>query len=337
MIKREVIAKFSERLGLTALAEQLPRRRGLLVLNYHRVGDPDKTPYDPGVFSASTAEFDWQLAYIKRHFRVTTLEEAVWLASHPSRFRTTEVLITFDDGYLDNYTNAFPILRAHGVQGTFFLPTSYLDSTLVPWWDGIAYVIRHTSKARIILRYPTQAEFVLGDKIRTSLRDILRLYKSAAVVDTNRFCDELSEACEVPFPYSSADRLFMTWSEARDMSLAGMAIASHTHSHEVLSKLTPEEQLKELQLSRSLLEKNLGIHVQAVAFPVGARTAFNCETQVATDRAGYAAAFSFYGGFNSHCKIQTLDVRREDVEHGTHPALFRLRYALIARFGSKLL
>jgi peptidoglycan/xylan/chitin deacetylase (PgdA/CDA1 family) len=64
------------------------------------------------------------------------------------------VLITFDDGYLDNYEIAFPILRSHVVQGVFFLATSMVGSCQVPWWDHIAYLMKTARRRRFSLRYP---------------------------------------------------------------------------------------------------------------------------------------------------------------------------------------
>ena len=55
------------------------------------------------------------------------------------------MLITFDDGYRDNFDLAVPILRERGIPATFFLPTAFLDSPRLPWWDHVAYVIKQTA------------------------------------------------------------------------------------------------------------------------------------------------------------------------------------------------
>ena len=68
------------------------------------------------------------------------------------------MLITFDDGYRDNYTLAFPILRKHGVQAVFFLPTAFIGTGKLPWWDVIAYIIKHSVKKHIHIEYPEPHE-----------------------------------------------------------------------------------------------------------------------------------------------------------------------------------
>jgi peptidoglycan/xylan/chitin deacetylase (PgdA/CDA1 family) len=63
---------------------------------------------------------------------MATLEEALAMLDGEAP-RGTSVLITLDDGYLHNYTLAFPILRRHGVQSVFFLPTAFVGTGKLPW------------------------------------------------------------------------------------------------------------------------------------------------------------------------------------------------------------
>ena len=148
------------------------------------------------------------------------------------------LLITFDDGYLDNYTLAYPVLRSHGVQGTFFLPTSFVATTRLPWWDEIAYIVKTSRHRQIRLAYPQPAVFDLdaGGAVRVCM-DVLRLFRQPVVTDTGRFMAGLEEACGTSRPQGHTERRFLNWDEAREMQAHGMAFGSHTHNHEVLSKL----------------------------------------------------------------------------------------------------
>jgi hypothetical protein len=211
--------------------------------------------------------------------------------------------------------------------------TSFIGASRLPWWDSIAYLVRHTRKEKIRLQYPFFSEYELCGETSTSLRRILRLYKSMMTVDTERFMRELSDECEVSIQDSAAERLFIDWGEAREMVQYGMSVGSHTHSHLVLSKLAPLQQCKELQLSRSLLEAELSIKIRAVAFPVGSISAFDETTMKIAKESGYEAAFSHYGGFNRYERISSFNLLRVGVEAGTSASLFRLRYSLIPQFG----
>jgi peptidoglycan/xylan/chitin deacetylase (PgdA/CDA1 family) len=135
--KRELLARGLLWSGASFLLSRLPARDSLLVLNYHRIGNPDDDLFDPGVFEATADQFNDQISHLKRRVSLVTLEEALAFidGTIKEKTRRCRVLITFDDGYLDNYEIAYPILRSHGAQGVFFLVTSMVGSCQVPWWD----------------------------------------------------------------------------------------------------------------------------------------------------------------------------------------------------------
>jgi hypothetical protein len=154
--KRELLARGLHWSGASFLLERLPTKSMLLVLNYHRIGNADDDQFDPGVFSATADEFDSQIAHLKRRVSLVSLEEALSFISGSAQEKRPRyrVLITFDDGYRDNYQTAYPILRSHGVQGVFFLCTGMVGSCQVPWWDHIAYVVKTARTRQFSLCYP---------------------------------------------------------------------------------------------------------------------------------------------------------------------------------------
>jgi peptidoglycan/xylan/chitin deacetylase (PgdA/CDA1 family) len=332
--KREFLARVCSRGGLTRVLETLPQRRTLIILNYHRVGNADETPFDSGVFSATAEQFDSQIAYFKRRFHMATLEEVFAMIGGDAP-RGTSVLITFDDGYLDNYTLAFPILHTHGVQGVFFLPTAFIGTGKLPWWDMIAYIVKQSVKKRIHIEYPESAVFDLEvDGGKGVSMQILRLFTQPAVKDPERFIANLEKVCEVSRPKDGAERCFLDWQEARDMQKHGMAFGSHTHSHEILTKLSPELQREEVRYSREILERELNRCIDILAYPVGLKHCFSADTVSALEQTGYRAAFSFYGGSNRPGHIQPFDIKRYGVGDQSFARL-RLQTALGAVTGTR--
>ena len=294
----------------TPLLRHMPRRKLLFVLNYHRIGNCDHTLYDPGIFSATAEQLDEQIRFLKQQTRCVTLDEAIAIAEGNAPLREACSLVTFDDGYRDNYDLAFPVLRSHGVQGVFFLPTSFIDSMTLPWWDSIAYMLKKTRKQPLMLHYPFEAEFNCDrDHMRETLRQVLAIYKMPGV-DSRLFLEEVQRASEIACPEQAPERRFVSWQEAAEMVAGGMALGAHTHRHEILSKLSPDEQYQEVRKSKDAIERQTGAAVRAMACPVGARTSFSDDTIAALKRAGYRAAFSFYGGFNLPSKLDPFDIRR---------------------------
>jgi peptidoglycan/xylan/chitin deacetylase (PgdA/CDA1 family) len=200
------------------------------------------------------------------------------------------------------------------VQGVFFLATSIVGSCSVPWWDHIAFLVKTAQQRRFSLHYPADLDVDLDENgITQSIRDVLRLYYRPDNTDADRFIRDLMENAkggDLP----GTLRRFLDWGEAREMIDGGMAIGSHTHSHHVLSHLGLEQQRQELAHSRGLLRENLGIDADAIAYPVGGRTAFSEQTQLLAHETGYRIAFSFYGGTNLPGQKTPYDVRRVGVD-----------------------
>jgi peptidoglycan/xylan/chitin deacetylase (PgdA/CDA1 family) len=327
--KRELLAQACARSGLTRILESVLRRDALLVLNYHRVGDAEETPYDSGTFGPTADQFDWELGYLKSRFDCVTLEEALAMMTGKAPVRPS-LLITFDDGYLDNYQTAFPILRARGLQATFFLPTDFIGTERLPWWDMVAYIVKHSRNESFKVQYPQPAEFHLDrERPSATVFQVLQFCSNNATTDYAPLIDQLEAACDCARPTTSAARCFLSWDEAREMQSAGMTFGSHTHTHEVLSGLPSERQFSELTESRAILERELGRTIDILAYPVGRPYTFNGETHAALERSGYRAAFSFYGGANLRGNVNRLDIRRQDC-YSPSTALFRLQTTLAA-------
>jgi peptidoglycan/xylan/chitin deacetylase (PgdA/CDA1 family) len=314
-LKRERLPRRLVWDGASSLLSRLPARDSLLVLNYHRIGNEEDDMFDPCVFSATAEQFEDQIAALKRHVSPVTLEEGLAFIDGTLKEKTPRcrVLITFDDGYLDNYRIAYPILRSHGVQGVFFLVTSMVGSGHIPWWDQISYLMKTGKKRKFCIRYPEVLKVDIDrDSFKESLRAVLRLFKRPENADPERFLQELAEETQGQTPPKTLRR-FLNWDEAREMNEGGAVIGSHTHSHHVLSQLDPERQYEELSKSRAILKEQLGVEIDALAYPVGKRDSFTDETQRIAHQVGYRAAFSFHGGANLRGKTLPYNISRFDL------------------------
>lgn len=334
--KREVLSGLAGRLGFTRILEALPGRSCLLVLGYHRVSHPDGCPYDHGVFDATPEQFEEQVSYLKSRFQVVELAEAQELIEKPARMRRCCVMLTFDDGYRDNYDVAFPILKAHGLKGVFFLTTSFVGSNRLPWWDQIAFLVRHSRPRQIVLYYPRPVCLDLEQTpVETVIHQVLRLYKAPETTDRKRFLDDLEQACRISLPHDVPDRQFLSWTEAAEMARAGMAFGSHTHTHEILSKLSPEEQYEELRVSRDLLWRHLPVAVNSLSYPIGSPASFSPVTRLALEQLGYRSAFSFYGGVNIPGRLNRFNILRIPSNRDATFCRFRLQTSIVRHTGHR--
>jgi peptidoglycan/xylan/chitin deacetylase (PgdA/CDA1 family) len=92
------------------------------ILLYHRVNDELRDSVTVGI-----QQFDEQMKWVSRHYDVCTIDDVINGVVRSSK--RPVVSVTFDDGYLDNYTNAAPILRSHRVPCAFFVSTGIVGTS----------------------------------------------------------------------------------------------------------------------------------------------------------------------------------------------------------------
>jgi peptidoglycan/xylan/chitin deacetylase (PgdA/CDA1 family) len=296
------------KLPLERALKLLGRWRGVLVLNHHRIGERERTPWDPAVFSASAAQLDRELRALARLTEVIGPEE---LEPALRAGRGRRVLITFDDGYRDNYELALPLLRAHGLTATFFLASGFLDERRAAWWDEIAWMVRHAESAGARG----------GEEARIAA--LIARYKTLPAGAGEQFLEEQArELGSGGCPPGAAEGLWMTWEMARELRTAGMSIGGHTVTHPVLGGLSRERQREEIAGCARRLREELGEPMRWFAYPVGARESFTALTAELLREQGVELAFSFYGGFAGPSRWNPLDVPRVHVDAALAPRLF---------------
>ncbi|QDU24180.1 polysaccharide deacetylase family protein [Urbifossiella limnaea] len=334
-MRKDRFAQVLTGLGLVEAASYLPRRPRLTVFNYHRIGSTADNLYDDGVFSATAAELQAQMRFLRRHFDLPPFDELVAALTDGFELKRPTALVTFDDGYRDNYELAFPVLREAGVPAVFFIPTEYVGCPRTPWWDRIAYVVKRATVEVLALDIPEPTAFDLRVLPRSRvIRQVLDLFKRDAGRHEGAFLSHLEERAGVSFPeHLAAHRWIVTWDEIREMVDGGMAVGSHSHTHRILAGLNEAEQLQELTLSRKILERETGRAVTSLAYPVGLQSSFTPATKRVAREAGYKLAFSYYSGVNQADGFDVYDIRRIGVAQGQSFAMFRSRAICNSVFG----
>lgn len=286
---------------------------GVLCLNYHRVGDGSGSMFDHGLWSADSDAFGEQLKFLKAHFDVVSPPDLPdVLRGGKGRY----VLITFDDGYLDNYSTAFPILQHHGIVATFFVTTGFLDAPRISWWDEVAWMVRTSSKHNVKGGpwFSTPVTFDEPDRER-AIQALLTTYKQLPAHSGAGYLAFLAdETGSGRYPSSEGQPTWMTWEMLRRMRDAGMVVGGHTISHPVLAQLSPERQWEEISGCGQRLAQELGGPMRYFSYPIGKRYAFDSHTRACLQKAGVQYAFSYYGGIRTFDQWDDFDVRRVAVE-----------------------
>ena len=325
-----MVAEAASRSGLVSLL-----RRGAatnVVFALHRVL-PDRGEmrgYDRNL-SLRASSFDRFLDFLSHDFQIVSLDDFIsqW------RSGTAEGLasITFDDGWIDNYQYAFPLLVKRGIPATIFLPTSLIgtnqrlpEERIVDLWDGAhssGSINELTEELRRIAPFNGQGI----EALRTSFKRI--------PLDTRL---EFLERQERRLGLSYPTRSFMTWDEVREMQRGGITFGSHTSRHASLPRESDEIVKSELESSRQELLRETGSLPQYFAYPNGLfdeRVARLCEGM------GFTAAFTTHNTFASRSqsaftmpRVAIDDTVIEGPSKNFSPARASLYLAMAARASS---
>jgi peptidoglycan/xylan/chitin deacetylase (PgdA/CDA1 family) len=334
MGRKATLARVLSKTGLLPIIGSVGRWSGVLCLNYHRIGNGDASPFDRELWSASAESFDEQVRYLTSHFRVVTPGELPDVSLTP---RGRYVLITFDDGYRDNYELALPILQRYGAAATFFVTTGFIDRPRLTWWDEIAWMVRSSGRTGI------EGGGVLGGPVafddphrERAVETLVGRYKSLRPDATLPYLEFLAEATgSGRGSQALANDTWMNWDMIRGLRAAGMAVGGHTVNHPVLSTLPPDSQWQEIAGCARRLEAELGAPMQYFSYPVGQRGSFDGHTRACLERLGVRMAFSYYGGHRRFQDWDRLDVRRIAIERYMDAAWVRATLAIPGLFGAE--
>jgi len=229
---------------------------------FHRVlSKPDLLfPDEP-----DTSRFNQILSWIKQWFNVVPLDvgiDKLKAGTLPSR----AAAITFDDGYADNYTNALPILKQHGLSATFFIATGFLDGGRM-WNDIIIESIRASHSSILDLSHLGLEKPAIGsvDEKKLAITKLITALKYRPGNERVTMANQIAEVAKIPLPTD----LMMTSLQVIAMQAAGMKIGAHTVSHPILSKTELTTAKQEIAESKIQLEKLLGNEVSLFAYPNG--------------------------------------------------------------------
>lgn len=283
--------------GLVRFGRQL-FSRSLTVINYHRIDDPDRPELDsfqPNI-SAHPLMFNQQMAYLSRWFNIVSIQDLVKWLNGKKTLPPYAALITFDDGYLDNYTQAYPILKKYAFPAAVFLTSGHIETDAPFYWDMAAYCFYHTKHDHVL--FPES-------KVRSWANNLEKNIVSNAWVESlkrlpnsekQKWVNALPEKLDVSMPKNYFRNLMMSWDQVREMSNNGIEFGGHTINHPILSKIPLDQAFSEINGSKVKIEKELGRKILSFAYPNGMKNDLNSEIEKLVAQAGFKTAFTLLNG-----------------------------------------
>ena len=128
-------------------------QNNLYIAMYHYTRDLSHSRY-PQIKGLDTSLFRQQLEYMKNNFNFVTMEEVIEAAEDRYLLPNNALLLTFDDGYVDNYTYAMPLLEEFGAQGSFFIPAKTFATHQLLDVNKIHYILASADIRELVPVYP---------------------------------------------------------------------------------------------------------------------------------------------------------------------------------------
>ncbi len=252
-----------------------------IAVNYHYVRNSSEKWR--GIFPCSIEEFERQVKFLSREYRIVSVLEAYESAQKEKEGKFCA--ITFDDGLKDHYQNVLPILKKYNVIGTFFIITSTFDGYLP-----------NTHKTHILLSKLSSDELInkFNDYLSENYSHLKEEYwipKDRRIEDKRAFDDipttNFKETLIATLPeiregflsfcfgdlnlnkIDLAKQFFMSEEEALEIYKEGMILGNHTHHHHTYDLVTEELLRKDLQLSNKVLNKIDGDSIDIFSYPNG--------------------------------------------------------------------
>ena len=307
------------------------------IVTYHRVldrFDPETYPFDEELIDATTKEFRTQLRYLSENYDVISFNELIECVNDNRKLPNKTVLITFDDGFRDNYDHAFPIILEYSLPVTMLLATDYIGAKNTFWYDKLAFILFNTTAQEMNLKesglhYNLRC---MKQERRAVFRKILK-YLSRVDDDTRlATLDEIDgiygDIYDNLSPEIKALSQPLTWEQVKEMHAAGVAIGSHTKSHSFLSRLNNVQLQEELVGSKKKIEGETGAIVSVIAYPNGQKKDFNERVKAAAKEAGYSLGLSYINGVNKLKELDCYALKRLHVSPSHDNSVFKMALSL---------
>lgn len=286
--------------GLLRIIVKSKLKDRCVVITYHRVLDSvriQRANSHPGIVVSDNL-FEMQMRTLRREFNPISLSEFSSHLETGAPFPSRSCLVTFDDGWLDNYEVAYPILKKYEIPAVIFLPVDYISANDMFWQEET--IMRLSSlreredpdsieQLNRIMNRPGSSKIPSDADVQ---QFVARL-KSLEYAQLEQHLYEVRERTPSISKREHYNR-YLTWAQVLEMRDAGIDFASHGLSHRILSALSGRQRREELAQSRKILKDRIGEEIRAIAYPNGGYD----ESVVAdTAEAGYKLAFTTQPGF----------------------------------------
>jgi len=227
------------------------------------------------------------------------------------------VIITFDDGYFDNYKFAYPVLKELQIPVTIYLATNYIGSSKYFWWDVLEELLLNYTDNNFKLFLPGLSVEKICQTDKDKVQIFWQIYSYLKTFDEkkrdeilNNIFDDL-QMSQKELDLTTKQKL--SWENVIEMSNNNISFGAHTETHSILSQVPLNAAKKEISHSKSKIESYSQKKVISFAYPVGGGKSFNNKViEILKENAFQCAVTTIRGSVNLHDDLFTL--RRYNID-----------------------
>ena len=291
----------------------------LYIVMYHYVRDLQYSRY-PQIKGMDYQLFKEQIAFFERNFTVVTMEEVLRAWSGEEDLPQNAMLLTFDDGYIDNYTCVFPVHKEHHMQGAFFIPGKITTENVLLDVNKIHFILA-SAKVDVILKdlfaqldYYRRAGELLSNEELFGKYAVANRFDQKEVVFIKRILQtEIEEEIRhkisdylfqkyVSVPEEVfAGELYMNRDQIKCMKNDGMFIGIHGYDHYRLAALSEDQMKSDIDMALEVMGEFINQNEWEFNYPYGSYNDSVIE---------YAVSKGCKLGMSTQVKLASL--RKED-------------------------
>jgi len=326
--------------GLLSLYRFLSGKRNPIILNYHRILSPAAhNEAVPAGMVVRPQTFEKHLQYLRRHFEVVTMAQLIESRDRNEPTERPLCVITFDDGWRDNYEEALPLLRRYRLPATLFISTGFMGNGQTPWFYRLAHVLHALAGVSddrcTALRSNTQLDlpvallaWLAGSTLarQRDFEDVIEGMKTLPGAELESVVERLRLLlASAGQNVNGNDAAMLDWDQIREMARTSFEIGSHGVTHLILTQIPEQAMKEEVFESKHCIEQQLRQSVGGFSYPNGD---YSAEVESLVRTAGYRYACTTKPGSVERCdnpyQLKRISVH-DDVTFST--ALFACHIA----------
>lgn len=266
----------------------------LYISMYHYVRDLSHSRY-PGIKGLDCRLFREQLQFFRENFHVVSMEQVIGAVEGKQALPDRALLLTFDDGYMDHFTSAFPLLEEFGFQGSFFVSGKTVAKHQLLDVNKVHYILASAETKELLKDLHERIEHYRGGEFdyppyealygeyavanRWDCADLIFVKRMLQTVLPEKLRTILSSELFAKYVGISeeklASELYMTREQIRTLKRHGMFIGVHGYDHYWLGRIENEKMYKDIDLALDVLEEFIDRERWVMNYPYG-----NCKEEV---------------------------------------------------------